>query len=262
MMILRNLRSFRLAPAMVVSLVLAFASPAAAIVNGAENNGPLKSHTVMVLSEGGGVCSGVIVAQDIVLTAGHCVAGGRNVRVHFRDSSGEPILLEPAEIATHGGYNADAVEARQRSIDLGLIRLQDPLPTRFSPAPLSAARLPREGTPVTALGWGVSKEGEARTTGTFRAADLVVVEPYGPGKLLLWAADPIGVGKRPGAGVCQGDSGGPIIRSDGAVIAISTWAKGRGTSQCGLLTQGMLVAPQRGFIDGTLKRWGRTALWR
>src|SRR5690606_7210973 len=98
--------------------------------------------------------------------------------------------------------------------------------------------------------------------GTFRRADLTTVEPYGPGKVLLWAADPVGLGKRPGAGVCQGDSGGPIARADGAVIAVSTWAKGSGNDKCGLYTQGVLVAPQQGFIDGTLKRWGRTARWQ
>ncbi|MFC0219233.1 trypsin-like serine protease [Pseudochelatococcus lubricantis] len=268
MMILRksarvNARVHVAAATVVASLVAGLAAtPAAAIVRGAENGGPLKARTVMVLSKGGGVCSGIVLARDAVLTAGHCVAGGREIRVHFRDPSGEPVLLEPAEVATHGGYNAGAIEARQRSIDLALIRLPAPLPARFAPAALSAAKLPRAGTPVTALGWGTAAEGDPKTMGTFRAAELVIVEPYGPGKILLWAADPSGLGKRPGAGVCQGDSGGPIVRGDGAVIAVSTWAKGAGNSQCGLYTQGVLVAPQRGFIDGTLNRWGRTAEWR
>lgn len=261
-MILRNLTSFRPAHAVVVSLVMTAASPAAAIIKGEENNGPMKSRTVMVLSEGGGVCSGIVVAQDVILTAGHCVAGGRNVMVHYRDLSGDPRMFPTAEVAKHGGFNADAIKDRKPSIDLALIRMEEPLPKGFLPAALSAASLPRAGTPVSAYGWGSSKEGDATTTGTFRMADLVTVEPYGPGKLLLWAADPIGMAKRPGAGVCQGDSGGPITKSDGAVIAVSTWSNGSGNSKCGLYTQGMLLAPQRGFIDGTLKRWNRTADWR
>ncbi|MGI6245166.1 MAG: S1 family peptidase [Pseudochelatococcus sp.] len=253
----------RLAPvAAAAAACLAAASPAAAIVRGAADDGPLKARTVMVLASGGGVCSGIVLARDAVLTAGHCVAGGRDIRVHFRDAAGAPVLLETAEIATHNGYNARAIEARQRSIDLALVRLATPLPARFAPATLADARLPRAGTPVTALGWGASAEHDPATMGTFRAAALVTVEPYGPGKILLWAADPAGLGKRAGAGVCQGDSGGPIVRADGAVIAVSTWAKGAGGSACGLYTQGVLVAPQRGFIDGTLARWGRKADWR
>lgn len=262
-MVLRNLsRAGRwLMPAAWAAALLA-ASPAAAVVKGVTDDGPLKSRTLMVLSEGGGVCSGIVIARNAVLTAGHCASNGRAVRVHFRDARGEPVLLEPAEIATHNGYNARAIEARQRSVDLALIRLAAPLPASFQPATLSSAGLPRAGSPVAVFGWGVESEGRPETTGTFRRADLVTVEPYGPGKILLWAADSFGLGKRPGAGVCHGDSGGPIARADGGVIAVSTWAKGSGKEACGLYTQGVLVAPQRGFIDGTLSRWGLAAQWR
>ncbi|MGV6871730.1 trypsin-like serine protease [Pseudochelatococcus sp. B33] len=267
MMVLRNLWRSRVSaflPAFLAASAAALlaASPAAAIVRGREDGGPLKTRTLMVLAAGGGVCSGVVVAPNVVLTAGHCVAGGRDIRVHFRDRAGQPVLLEPAEIATHTGYNARAIEARQRSIDLALIRLAAPLPAPFAPATLSTGGLPRAGSPVAAFGWGLAQEDAPQTMGTFRRADLVTVEPYGPGKILLWAADPVGLGKRPGTGVCHGDSGGPITRAEGTVIAVSTWAKGASNSLCGLYTQGVLVAPQRGFIDGTLKRWGRAADWR
>ena len=234
------------------------ALPAAAVVGGREG-GPAEASTVMVLNARGGVCSGVVIAPKAVLTAAHCSAGGSELRVHWRDG-GEPVLLVPASVVLHPEFNANAVSNRRRSVDLALVRLSEPLPARFSPAALEAGATPRAGSPVTLAGYGVSREREARTTGTYRSAALEVIEPYGPGRILLWAADPAGRGKAPGAGACQGDSGGPMF--DGpAVVAISSWSTGPAGRECGLLSQGVLVAPQRGWIDTILGQWGQTARW-
>ena len=53
---------------------------------------PLARSSVMVLSSKGGVCSAVVVAPDVVLTAAHCVAGAPDHRVHWRGEAGEPVL--------------------------------------------------------------------------------------------------------------------------------------------------------------------------
>jgi hypothetical protein len=51
-----------------------------------------------------------------------------------------------------------------------------------------------------------------------------------------------------------------MISSD-AVVAITTWAKGSGRASCGGITQGILVGPQRAWIDQTLKGWNRSMQW-
>ncbi len=228
------------------------ATPAAAIVGGAETTRLARS-TLMVLSDRGGVCSGIVVAQDVVLTAGHCGSSAASLRIHWNE--GEPVLIEPRQIARHPAYVAGAAQTRSRSVDMMLVRLPSPLPARFVPASLDAGAMPRAGETLDILGYGVTREGEARTTGRLRAASIPVVEPYGPGTILIWAS-------RPGSGACQGDSGGPMTRagSDG-IVAVTAFASGGAGKGCGGLTQGVLVAPQKGWIDRTLAGWGRQADW-
>lgn len=229
--------------------ILLGAAPAQAIVGGREGAGiPGAASAVMVLTSGGGVCSGVVVAPDAVLTAGHCVAGVGENRVHYRDAAGRPVLAEVAARLLHPAYDGDAIRGRTRSIDLALLRTRDPLPARFAPAPLSAA-MPRAGQSLTLAGYGAARGNDRRSIGRYRGAALSVVEPYGPSRILLWL-------KAPGAGGCQGDSGGPILDGE-AVVALAAWVK----DACGGLTQGVLLGPQRDWIDRTLSGWGVTARW-
>jgi hypothetical protein len=134
-----------------------------------------------------------------------------------------------------------------------LLRIPQALPARFERATLSAAKV-LENTFVTVGGYGLAREGDARSTGTFRTASLTAVQPHGPSRILLWAE---GSGS---ASACQGDSGGPMA-SGMAVAAITSWSSpGKGRS-CGGLTQGILVGPQRAWIDRVLKGWNRAASW-
>lgn len=237
------------------------AVPAHAVVGGREG-GPAAASTLMVLNARGGVCTGIVLSSRTVLTAAHCAAGDVDLRLHWKEGgSDEPVLIAPVGVAIHPGFNGGAVANRQRSIDLVLLRVQTSLPPRFAPATLVDGDLPRAGSPVSLAGYGVSREGEARTTGTYRSAGLSTVEPYGPGRILIWAADSAGRGKKAGAGACQGDSGGPMTLDDGGVVAVTSWSTGPSGKSCGLLSQGVLVAPQRNWIDTTLSNWGESASW-
>ncbi len=225
------------------------AAPASAIVGGREApDSPEARSAVMVLTSKGGACSAVVLARDVVLTAGHCVAGVPENRIHFQDETGRLVLMEVAARAVHPGYAADAIRARTRSIDLALLRAAEPLPARFDPAALSEA-LPVAGTALTLGGYGAERGNDYRSAGRFRLASLAVVEPYGPSRILVWL-------QAARAGGCNGDSGGPITGEAG-VLALAAWVK----SACGGLTQGILLGPQRGWIDRTLGGWGTSARW-
>ncbi|GJE40109.1 S1 family peptidase [Methylobacterium persicinum] len=239
-------------PRAVLALALPFAAlpalPAAAIVGGGDAE---PAGAVMVLNSAGGVCTGVVVAPDAVLTAGHCVAGAKALRVHYRSTEGAPVLVDIAARTVHPGYDAGAVAGRRRSIDLALLRTAEPLPPRFAPASLGTQE-PRAGETLTLAGYGAAKPGDPRSTGTYRSVAVPVVEPYGPSRILVWMQ-----GSR-GTGACQGDSGGPVAPPDGTVLAVTAWIGGG----CGGLTQAIRLAPQRDWIDRTLSGWGLAARWR
>jgi hypothetical protein len=237
------------------AIALAVATPAGAVVGGTDDAGSLARASVMVLSSKGGVCTGVVVARDVILTAGHCAAGAEKYRVHWKANDGAPVLVTPTARAVHPGYDTGAVAGRRRSIDLALILLPQPLPLRFETAALSAARV-APGAPLTLGGFGVASLGEGRSAGTFRTAALAAIEPHGPSRILVWARGARGVG------ACHGDSGGPIARAGSSeVLAITTWAAGTERAGCGGISQGVLIGPQRIWIDRTLAAWGRQARW-
>jgi secreted trypsin-like serine protease len=244
---------------LVASLATLTATPARAIIKG-QPGGPLVGSTLMVLREGGGLCSGVVIAPDIILTAGHCAAGSKQLRIHFREANNEPVLIEVRRIAVHPQYSANAIQQRERSIDLALIQSAQPL-TGFSNATLGAGPAPAAGDAVTLSGHGARSEGDARSTGLHYSAVQSVVTPYGPGRILLWSADAKGLGRVPGSGACLGDSGGPMSHANGTIIAITSWSTGQGKARCGLMTQGILLGPQRGWIDKSLSAWGSSATW-
>ena len=209
---------------------------------------------VMVLNRAGkaaGFCSGVVLARRAVLTAAHCVPGGGDFRVHYRDDAGKPVLLPIAEVVRHPGYRADAVRSRQKSVDLALIRLPDDLPAGFRAADLGTISGARLGTPFRVAGYGVGQEGEGASSGQLRVGAIELQSP--PSNLLLWARDPGGRG----TGACEGDSGGPVLAAtDDSVVALTLWAAGKGPRRCGALTQALWLGPHRDWIDGVLRNWG------
>jgi hypothetical protein len=51
------------------------------------------------------------------------------------------------------------------------------------------------------------------------------------------------------------------MASGEAVVAITSWSTAAQGQHCGGVTQGILVAPQRAWIDQTLASWKRSAAW-
>jgi hypothetical protein len=202
---------------------------ASAIVGGTPDASESSQSLVRV-----GSCSGVLVAADVVLTAGHC----DSEFIIWRDVNG-------------GSYaaNKQARAAAPAGTDLALMKLVTPVAVSTRPATLSM-KVPWLGEPVSVIGYGQAVPGKASSAGTLRSATLSVRQPLINDGLSVWA-DNGGT-----AGACTGDSGG-ALRLGTSVFAIVTSILG----PCGTVTIGVLLGPQRDWIDQTLAAWGRTAGW-
>ena len=201
----------------------------------------------MVLSRSGkqaGFCSGVVLTRTIILTAAHCVSNPSDTRAYL---PGQP-LMALRRIARHPDFHADAARTRTRTIDLALIETVDALPAEFVAPAFAGEQRYEPGTTFEIAGFGVAREDDGKTSGTLRAARVTLRAPLS--SVLLWLED-----ARHATGACTGDSGGPVFAGDGKLAAIIAFAEGEGSHHCGKLTQAVLVAPQRAWIERGIAGW-------
>jgi secreted trypsin-like serine protease len=215
-------------------------TPATAVVGGDPIDNTLQQYTVAV---GGtkGRCTGVVLEQNIVLTAAHCTQDSQNLWVGghrgWGDLSNPPVGLSPVvEVVQHPGY-------REKSgwPDLALLKLEKPLPDRFIPA-YFGGYTPHNGDGLIAAGYG---EGFANdpTGGTVLRMVLLRVSAGTSGYLTLVS---------PGeaiAGSGHGDSGGPVFAYRGmhALVGIVV-------GHVSNATMAVAIAPYYVWIKDTIEK--------
>ena len=241
-------KKISLSLAAVVAAFFAAGGAALAVVNG-QPDPSLARHAVMVLDDHGNMCTGAVIAPKSILTAAHCVTDGTDWRIFWRSPEDQPVFTKPHSVRVHPGYVRNTHGTQNRSIDLAIVTLEEPLPAPFAPIALSDVTAVAPGDNISVAGFGFSEEKNRKTLGVMRRADLSVVEPHGHSSILVWLTDPDAAG----AGGCQGDSGGPLLYQ-GSLIAITFETTGIGKHNCGVLTQGTLIAPQRDWILKTMER--------
>lgn len=214
-------------------------------------------NVVTVIGSRGNVCTGAMIASNIVLTAGHCITPNTSYRV-IDYSTQPPRLVTAQKVATHPQFNMQAMNAHRATADVALLQLPSPVPGKAA-APLGVPRLPIvPGAPFTIVGVGTTASGSDIGVGTARAAGLTVTG--NPGTLQIRLVDPITQNKRAGIGACTGDSGAPAFEDQNGtsvIVGVVSWSTGPNSSDgCGGLTGVTPLTLYKDWILKTARSWG------
>lgn len=184
---------------------------------------PIAATTVALINraaQGASICTGSIVANDLIVTAGHCVGpSAANMRIAFKLDVTDPGISVPVQaFVRHSAYNKG--RADQDMNDIALVRFEGGLPRGFAIATvLDDARALSPGTPVTLAGYGITDAGTHAGAGSLRKTDVTVAR--------AWGRTEIRVDQTQGRGACHGDSGGPaFVLSDGEYRLFGVTSRG------------------------------------
>jgi len=186
--------------------------------------------TVAVIGKQG-LCSGTLIAADLVLTAGHCIGI-------------EPyaVIVDTIDYTSPGGDRRDVKWARaypdwESTYDVGILMLENPVAVQ--PRAVAQACKLAAAMPVQVVGFGLTTEaGIGANTRLHQATIPVVDATCTRDPVCATSVAPGGeftAGGR-GADSCFGDSGGPVFmdtKHGAALIGVVSRATGTESAPCG-----------------------------
>lgn len=184
------------------------------------------------------LCSAVVLAPRIAVTAAHCVSEAKPYRVQLgNDETSAARSIAVASVAIYPRYTMPGDDQRA-GFDLAVVTLADD--AGVAPIPIATSDTLVDGANVTVIGFGQSDKLDGASIGARRSAVVPVSRT---------CARLFGTGTD-AAGFCGGDSGGAVI-SNGVLVGVIGFGLERGCAPPGYATR---VAPYarwlQSFIEG------------
>lgn len=236
----------------ILLILLSGLSPARAIVGATAAKDPdgVRRHTVAIILERG-LCSGVLIAQDMVLTAAHCFAMSKPKRIVMLDEQFKARFLAIKHYVSHQSFKPAATPMKSAGVDLAIVHLAAPAPEDMTPVALGHFH---DRGDVFLAGFGLNSRSRDRV-GTLHGAFLRARIVDWKSHRLIAAIGVEGSEAKFGTGGCRGDSGGPLFEPNSrAVVGIVSWSSGPPGQKmaCGGLTVATEVGDQRDWIAQTI----------
>jgi secreted trypsin-like serine protease len=212
------------------ALMVAAATPAAAIVGGTDATRSYSFMASMQSTSGDQQCGATLIAAQWLVTAGHCVADPETLEVadparsQFRIGSVDRTrggeLAKADKFIRHEGWDD------QLHNDIALVHLTKPVHAR----PIAIGAAPPTGAKVRELGWGTTclHHGCADPV-MLQQLDTTIADPSGCTVPDFNAARQLCMDNKGGTvNACMGDSGGPaVVQAYGRWLLIGATSHGQ-----------------------------------
>ncbi len=192
------------------------------IINGREVliSDPFSKHIVGIYKKGEIKCTGVIVSQQTILTAAHCLSDVNKASIGFGLNKKKLQLLPVAEILQHPNYDETIVGiVEDPAHDVMIVSFRGALPAGYEPAVISDQDLVQKDSSVYIAGYGRDEDDEYDY---LKVTQVNVVEAV-PFEFRT---------EEKKSGSCDGDSGGHVFIKNMEEKYILAGSVSRGDPSC------------------------------